>query len=107
MALGKARGAALHKCEDKLVTLAAAFKERLDKISLDVLRKAEDKTKKAEALLSTITLKLEAKAAALLLDVAAKARRDKTACRSRRRPFIRGNGRYRELRERYLLRISI
>jgi hypothetical protein len=104
--LGKARGAALHKCEDKLVTLAAAFKERLDKISLDVLRKAEDKTKKAEALLSTITLKLEAKAAALLLD-AAKARRDKTACRSRRRPFIRGNGRYRELRERYLLRISI
>jgi hypothetical protein len=105
-ALGEARGAALHECEDELVTLAAAFEERLDKISSDVLRKAEDKAIKAEALLSAITLKLEAKAAALLLDVAAKARRDETACRSRRRPFIRGKGGYRGLGERYLLRSS-
>jgi hypothetical protein len=75
-ALGEARSAVLCECEDELVTLAAAYEERLDKMCLEVLGKAEDKATKAAALLSAITLKLEAKAAALLFDIAAKARRD-------------------------------
>jgi hypothetical protein len=62
-------------------------------MSLDVLGKAEDKAAKAAALLSATTLELEAKAAALLFDVAAKARRGGTACRLKRRPFLRGKGR--------------
>jgi hypothetical protein len=63
-------------CQEELVTLAAAFEERLDKMSLDVLGKAEEKAAKAAALLSAIPLRFESKAAALLFDVAAKARED-------------------------------
>jgi hypothetical protein len=71
-------------CQEELATLAPAFEERLDKMSLDVLGKAEDKAAKVTALLFATTLEFEGKAAVLLFDVAAKAREDGTACRSRR-----------------------